>query len=434
MRARRLGSASVITLSLLGAGFVVSPGTSALAHDVPLRSIFAPPVDTFSHDRIDRPALSVEKEEKSYHLGEYYALLRSGRGGDYGQGVAVCEGAGFLPAWTRRESCVAPPRLPVYGFLEHLVPGPPGDHPAVRRALGLFSGPMGKSFSLWLERSGRYLPAMRRVFLDYGLPGELAYLPLIESGFNPRAFSRRRAVGPWQFIAATGKRYGLRVDWWVDERRDPIKATHAAARYLKDLYEHFGSWPLALAAYNAGEGKVRRAIRRTGSRDYWRLRKTRYLKTETKHYVPRFIAALIIAHDPARYGFDGLAYHTPVGYDHVVVGAAVDVEVAARCAGISVEELRALNPELKRWRTPPRTASYRLRVPYGASDRMRRNLAALSREERLASKAYRVRSGDSVWKIARRFGIPVKAITDVNTLNKPFLLRIGQVLRIPHGT
>ncbi|MFA9561436.1 MAG: lytic transglycosylase domain-containing protein, partial [Nitrospirota bacterium] len=174
---------------------------------------------------------------------------------------------------------------------------------AVAKNLRYFQQGITDRFQSYLDRFHHYKEIVEPIFQEFGLPTDLMYLSLVESGFNPRAFSRARASGPWQFMKATGRMYKLNVNWYVDERRDPIKSTVAAAHHLRDLYDRFGSWPLALAAYNAGSGKVSRAIRKTGSRDFWKIRRTWYIRRETKDYVPRFIAATLIAKNPTAYGF-----------------------------------------------------------------------------------------------------------------------------------
>ena len=175
---------------------------------------------------------------------------------------------------------------------------------------------------------------------------------MIESGFNPYAVSWAKAVGPWQFMPATGKLYGLKIDWWIDERKDPIKSTKAAAEHLKDLHNLFGSWPLALASYNAGAGKVQRAVLRTRSDDFWDLKASRYIRKETKNYVPKYMAATIIAKNPEAYGFSVIRID-PYKFDEVVVEESTDLRLIARCANCTYEEIKELNPEIKRWVTPP---------------------------------------------------------------------------------
>ncbi len=237
-------------------------------------------------------------------------------------------------------------------------------------------------FQKWLDRSVRYLPLMKEIFREYALPEDLVYIAMIESGFNPRAVSRRRAVGLWQFMRPTGREYGLITDKWVDERKDPVKSTRVAAAYLKDLYGRFGTWPLALASYNAGPGRVQRVLRRSGSYDYWGLRDTRHFRQETRDYVPQYIAALIIAKNPDVFGFT-VPSAGAFQYDEIVVKQSTDLGTIARYVGCSFDDILELNPELVGRSTPPLN-HYVLRVPKGArivqearAARLFRELAAL---------------------------------------------------------
>jgi Transglycosylase SLT domain len=222
------------------------------------------------------------------------------------------------------------------------------------------------TFQRWLDRSARYLPLMRDIFREKNLPEELAYLAMIESGFDPYAVSRAQAVGPWQFMPATGRYYGLRINRWVDERKDPVKSTRAAAQHLTDLYDLFDSWPLALAAYNAGAPKVQRALLRAPSGEFRDLNLSRYLRKETKQYVPRYMAAAIIARDPEAYGFS-VANDGPFTYDEVTVDNSTDLRLIGRWLGCTQKEIRGLNPELQQGATPP-GSPYVLRLPKGARE------------------------------------------------------------------
>src|SRR3990170_6351959 len=202
-------------------------------------------------------------------------------------------------------------------------------------------------------------------------------MALIESGFNPYAYSRSKASGPWQFIYLTGKRYGLTANWWVDERRDPEKSTVAAAKYLKDLYDMFECWYLAAAGYNAGENKIVNAIKRYRTEDFWELAKYRYLKQETKDYVPQMIAAALIAKDPEKYGFTDIKYQEPLRYEKARVPSLTNLLVIAKACEISIEELQDLNPELLRGCTPPPTPRHEGKIPWGKKELFLRNFEAL---------------------------------------------------------
>ncbi|UCE20350.1 MAG: lytic transglycosylase domain-containing protein [Gemmatimonadota bacterium] len=220
-----------------------------------------------------------------------------------------------------------------------------------------------QSYATYLKRSVKYIEPMRDIFKKHDLPQDLVYLALIESGYNPFAYSRAHAMGPWQFLAGTARIYGLSRNKWVDERRDPVKSTEAAARYLKDLYEIFEDWYLVLAAYNTGQSRVLTAMKEAQSRDYWALD----LPTQTEDYVPRFLAATIIAKNPEQYGFD-IAYEEPFEHEVMLVPGKTDLKTTAACLGCEVDLLRRLNPELKHLVTPPNASSYPLRIPRGSKE------------------------------------------------------------------
>lgn len=305
----------------------------------------------------------------------------------------------------------------------------PVDIAAVEKSISLFTKTIKNRFSLWLSRSGKYLDLMKDILRAKNLPEDIAFLSLIESGFNPAAYSVARAVGLWQFITATAKRYGLKIDWWRDERRDPVKSTVAAADYLKDLYDMFGSWNLAMAAYNAGEGKILKALNRTKKDDFWELLSTKYIKKETKEYVPRFIAARMIAANPVEYGFDKIDYHPPFEYDEVVINHPLDLDLAAEFAETSVDVIRELNPELRRWSTPPGESSYSLRIPVGKKETFLKNLSETPQEKWFSIEKYRVKKGDTIKKIAQKTGIPVTVILELN--NGLRILRVGDTISLP---
>jgi len=288
-----------------------------------------------------------------------------------------------------------------------------------------------KSFAERLRRAGRYIDEIARIFVDNGIPPELAYLPLIESGFKTHAYSPKRAAGLWQFIPATAKKYGLRIDWWVDERRDPVKSTIAAARYLKDLYDRYRDWDLALAAYNAGEGVIDRAIRMIGKKDYWWIRRTKFINRETKNYVPSFIAATAIALEPERFGFTQIETHEPMRYETVEVNTPIDLAVVARFTDSTISEIKELNPELRRWCTPPNVSTYTLRVPAGTKETFLARLSSADEDELFYVKLHKVRPGDTVSKIARQLGTSIQAIIELNSLGKDALIIAGRTILVP---
>jgi membrane-bound lytic murein transglycosylase D len=300
---------------------------------------------------------------------------------------------------------------------------------AVLSCIGLYQGRLFDWFQEALSRGQKYLPGIRRVFAEEGIPQDLAYVALVESAFKTNAYSRAKAKGVFQFVSATGRRYGLAVDWWVDERSDPEKATRAAARYLKDLHKLFGDWNLALAGYNAGEGKVLRGMSRYRKSDYWELRKTRALRRETRNYVPLIHAAIVVAKAPQRYGFV-VAKDALPEWEEIAVKGAYDLRVVAECVGAPVETLRELNPELRRLATPA-DRSYDLRVPPGRAETLRQCLADLPADRMLAYRKHVVRRGQTLASIARANGVSAQSIAEANLLLPQRRLRPGTELVIP---
>lgn len=285
-------------------------------------------------------------------------------------------------------------------------------------------------FERWLARSGRWLPSMRAILEAEGMPLDLVYLSMIESGFNAYAYSPAKASGLWQFVVGTSRRYGLVTDFWIDERRDPLKATQAAARYLADLRERFhGDWYLAWAGYNAGEGKIEKAIRKEATVDFWRMSsKGRTLRAETKHYVPKLIAAALIAKHPERFGFK-VELEPAFAADEVFVPEATDLRALAKAAGASVETLRELNPSLRRFCTPP--GGYRLRLPVGEADAFTVALESMDPEERLSFAQHKLERGESLAKLARAYGVTEAALLKTNGLKSHKQVKNGMVLVVP---
>jgi len=309
------------------------------------------------------------------------------------------------------------------------------DNDKVQKWLRYFTTDTRDHFQTWINRSGRYRPLTLRILREEGMPLELTNLAMIESGFNPRAYSRAHASGIWQFIKSTGRLYGLRVDTYVDERRDPVKSCRAAARHLRDLYEMFGDWPLAMAAYNSGAGNVDRAIKRGRTDDYWRLS----LKRETRDYVPMFMAAAIIMNDPVRYGFD-VRFEPPMEYDEVELEGRTDFKAVARACSVDPALISDLNPHLIKNCTPDGGSKCVVRVPKGAADSCLVALARIPKEERTARAVvaasnvnHTVRRGETLSRIAKRYGTTVTAIASANGIKNCHRLRIGQVLAIPGG-
>ncbi|HEX7050496.1 MAG TPA: LysM peptidoglycan-binding domain-containing protein [Longimicrobiales bacterium] len=287
---------------------------------------------------------------------------------------------------------------------------------------------------LWLERVGRYGPMIRAALRERGMPEDLLYLAMIESGLSPRAYSRANASGLWQFISETGRRYGLEVSGYVDERRDPIEATRAALDYLEDLYDQFGSWYLAAAAYNTGENRVERILRQRagGARGddalFWKI--DQYLPRETRDYVPLMLAAGHIAKEPEKYGFKGLELQRPLRFDTVRVPGATSLRAVAKAAEVDYDVIKQLNPHLVRGTTPP-DRPWAVRLPPGRRRVFANNFARMDREERMALLDHVVRRGETLSHIARRYGTTVRALQEANGWLDPRRLAVGQRIRVP---
>jgi membrane-bound lytic murein transglycosylase D len=312
-------------------------------------------------------------------------------------------------------------------------------HHRVQWYLDFFLGPGRDRMGIWLNRMQRYDPMIRERLSREGMPGDLVYLALIESGFSNTATSRAKAVGMWQFMKGTAKHYDLRVDSWVDERRDPFLATDAAVRHLRDLNVRFGSLYLAAAAYNAGSGRVSRGLRRIREDDagrmsdaaFFRLYDTRLLHRETKDYVPKLIAAAVIAKEPARYGFT-VEPAEPLAYDSIVVPTMTGLDVIARLADTTVAAIRELNPQFLRLATPPGKASV-VRLPAGHGPATIAAYAELPPDKRVTFVEHFVASGETMGGIARKYRVNGRLLADANPRVNPRRLRIGQRLVVPTG-
>lgn len=282
-----------------------------------------------------------------------------------------------------------------------------------------------------LTRGAKYLPMIQGVFRAEGLPLDLAYIPIIESGFKTNALSRASAKGPWQFMRATAADHGLRTDWYVDERSDFEKSTAAAAKYLKTLHGMFGDWDLVLAAYNGGLGRVQRAMQRSGSDDFWSMTEsTKYLPRETREYVPLILAAMIVAKNPAQYGFE-LGPLEPLKYETVTVRKPIDLRRVAEWTETSIDEVRALNPELRRLTTPVRAPQYDVRVPVGAAEKLQTRLATADPAELITLQWHTVKRGETIPTIARRLRVKTADLAEANGLSTKSRLRAGQTLLVP---
>jgi membrane-bound lytic murein transglycosylase D len=300
---------------------------------------------------------------------------------------------------------------------------------AVLKILAAFQNDLHGVIGRGLARSGRYIPMIYRIFEEEGLPRDLAQIALIESSFVVHARSPMKAHGIWQFMPRTGRHYGLTANAVVDERSDPEKATRAAARYLSYLHELFDDWYLAMAAYNAGEGKILRAMQRTGARDFWELAATGAIRPQTQNYVPAVIAATLIARNPAHYGFE-VEYEQPLAYETVLLDRPVHLKHLS-AAETAIEELRRLNPELKTAITPRQPEGYELKVPLGARSDVLLAFAGAPTATFPVSRRYVVRRGETLARIARRHRISVAALASANSISRRARVAKGRVLIIP---
>ncbi len=312
----------------------------------------------------------------------------------------------------------------------HDVPIPLNDR--VLAFIELFQGRLHDFLAEGLLRGSQYLPMIQRVFRQEGLPLDLAYIPLVESAFKPNAYSRASARGVWQFMSATAREHGLRQDWYVDERSDPEKSTSAAAQYLKTLWQMFdGDWPLALASYNGGPGRVQRAVRRHGLNDFWALSARRNaLPRETRDYVPAVLAAIVIAKNPAQYGFTVEAL-PPATHEMLALPGPVDLRRIAEWGETTLDEIRAMNPELRRWTTPLSDRSYAIKVPVGTADLIRLRMEDAATTELATLRWHTVKSGETLAGIARALRVTRADLAEANDLSINARLAVGQRLVVP---
>jgi membrane-bound lytic murein transglycosylase D len=304
--------------------------------------------------------------------------------------------------------------------------------PKVLSYVELFQGRLRDYIQESLTRGAKYLPMIQNVFRAEGLPLDLAFIPIIESGFKTNALSRASAKGPWQFMKPTAADHGLKTDWFIDERSDPEKSTVAAAKYLKMLSKMFdGDWHLVLAAYNGGQGRLQRAMQRARTEDFWKLSSSsKYLPKETREYVPLILAAMIVGRNPTQYGFE-LAAAEPIAYEKVPVSKPIDLRRVAEWTGTSVDEIQALNPELRRWTTPVRYPDYQLKVPVGTGEQFRAKLASASADELNTLRWHTVKRGETLATIARKRGVSRTELAAANNLSTRARVAAGQDLIIP---
>jgi membrane-bound lytic murein transglycosylase D len=311
----------------------------------------------------------------------------------------------------------------------HDIPIPTNDR--VLRYVELFQGRLREFLTEGLSRGAQYLPMIQATFRAEGLPLDLAYIPLIESAFKPSALSRASARGVWQFMRGTALENGLKADWYIDERADAEKATVAAAKYLKTLHGMFEDWHLAMASYNGGPGRVKRALTRSRKNDFWQLSATtRFLPRETRDYVPMILAAVIIAKNPAQYGFDIEPMVLPAT-ETVMAPAALDLRRVAEWAGVPVDDIQKLNPEFRRWTTPVKAGQYSIRVPHGTAERVREGLAASAPSQLNAMQWHTVKKGETLATIAKKLRVNRTDLAEANYLKVNSRVKLGAKLVIP---
>jgi membrane-bound lytic murein transglycosylase D len=314
---------------------------------------------------------------------------------------------------------------------EHDIPIPLNDR--VLAFIELFQGRLHSFLEEGMRRGSQYLPMIQNVFRAEGLPLDLAYVPLVESAFKPNALSRANAKGVWQFMRGTGVENGLRQDWYIDERSDPEKATVAAAKYLRTLARIFdGDWHLALASYNGGPGRLQRAVKATQVDDFWSLAaKQKVLPRETRDYVPMILAAIVIARNPAQYGFD-FEVEAPHAYETVRLPRPVDLRRVAEWTDSTIDQIQVLNPELRRWTTPVNDEAYPLKVPMGTADTVRARLDETAGPDLASLNWYTVKNGDTLATIARKLRVSRTDLAEANYLKVTAGVAVGKRLMVPH--
>jgi len=379
---------------------------------------------------------SPELQSFSFELYEgiqrYEALAGATEEAGTSHGEVTPELAADIEAPEATPEAIATARQAVASDVPEVAPDVPiVVNDSVLRVIAAFQGEaLHDKIAAGLSRSGRYLPMIHRVFAEEGLPQDLAMIAFIESSFLPHARSPKSAHGIWQFMPRTGRQYGLKSNGVVDERSDPEKATRAAANYLAYLHEIFEDWYLAMAAYNAGEGKILRAMERTGARDFWELARTGAIRKQTQNYVPAFLAAVLISKNPSHYGFD-VILESPVEFDTVRLDRPVSLQDVARATKIPFDDLQDLNPELRSPITPQQPEGYDLKVPGGSRETFLLALVAVPTARPPSFKTHVAKKGDTLPKIARRYGVPVSTLASANSMTAKSRVARGQEIMVP---
>ncbi len=427
---RVIGAAVLVWLAMVGSGCAGKRTTLAARAPVP-------PAATLAHKKLPRlPARPASQSLLAFHpLAAPAPPLVASRAPLAAPEQAAVAEQEEVPAPIDEIEPVEAADARLRGLVEQEMAATPFDLPLVvnDRVLGIvnfFQTARGrKILETGLRRAGRYRAMIERILEEEGLPKDLLYMAQAESSFQPTARSRMKAVGLWQFMASRAQQYGLRVNWWVDERRDPEKSTRAAARHLRDLYERFGDWYLAIAAYNSGPLTIERAVARTGYADFWELLARNVLPRETRNYVPIILAVSVMAKNPERYGVS-VEPEPPLAVQAVVVEKPTDLRLIAGAIGSDVPTLRQLNPHLLH-NVTPRQPDFALYVPAGTAETLRAALPAMPEDQRVLWPRHSVRRGDTLSSIALRYRSSAAAIAEVNGIGLRSLLRVGQVLLVP---
>lgn len=433
---RRLGGAALVFLGVVAGGACARPAPAppppiAAASPVPVSPVEQLSVTASEDSAADRAVLDALAELEFGSLDRRAGRVRGQADPTATVSPNAIDGASAL-LFTAGGGPAAAAEVTRYLDVESFA-----HHSRVQYYIDFFQGPARDRFTIWLGRLPRYEGLIREQMRRFGVPEDLVYLAMIESGYSNTAVSRAKAVGMWQFIASTGRQYGLAQDVWEDQRRDPFRATEAAARHLADLNEAFGSWYLAAAAYNAGAGRVSRGLKRlpggaseASDATFFELSDRRYLRLETRDYVPKLIAAALIAKDPTRYGFDSVPRLEPLRYDEVLVSDATGLDVLARLADTTTRALVELNPQFVRGATPPKRAVV-ARVPEGSGPLVSRRWAELPAKERITFVTHRIAKGETLSGIAQRYGVSTTVLQAANPGVEPRRMRIGQQLTVP---
>lgn len=431
MKKDRLIQSATSKLSLLAAAFILTSCASTTS-TTPAKTAHVPTKDGFASESVREAYLRLKKtdytEQDKKFDEEESAKIAKAQSKSMITGASTLDGLGNYKGKTYYLEGAEELNLENNYFDIPVV-----YNDQVKKWMSYFLNRGRNYFERYTERAGRYAPILGAILEEHGLPRDLIFLAMAESGFNNVAKSWAAAVGPWQFMPYTGRLYGLEQDWYRDERRDPIKATVAAARYLTKLYDDFGQWEVAAAAYNAGEGKLGRAIKKYKSEDFWHLSKGKYLKAETKNYVPKIMALAIIGKNLKSFGFDDVEFHEPLDFDEISVPAGTDLVKLSEMMGIDFEEIQRLNPEVLRWFTPPNIADYRLRLPSNTAEKFaeccaKADLLATNFQQYVVTG----KKGMTLAQISKKFKLRKDyVLASLNNVSEGARFKDGDIVKLP---